>query len=70
MEDTRLGQSKKDDPADVAKTGIDALMRGDADVVHGFGNTVSTSLADVVPAEVSARMAANQAKPGSGKKTA
>jgi len=70
MDDTKLGQSKKDDPADVAKTGYDALMRGEADVVHGFKNKVSTAMADVVPAEVSARMAANQAKPGSGKKSA
>jgi hypothetical protein len=26
--DTKYGQSKKDDPADVAKTGFDAMMRG------------------------------------------
>ena len=30
MEDTKVGQSEKDDPADVAKTGFDAMMRGDA----------------------------------------
>lgn len=70
MEDTKLGQSKKDDPADVAKTGFDALMRGDADVVHGLMNKVATAMADVMPAETSARMAANQAKPGSAQKSA
>jgi short-subunit dehydrogenase len=70
MEDTKLGKAKMDDPADVARTGFDALMRGDADVVHGFKNKVSTAMADVMPAETSARMAANQAKPGGGRKSA
>ncbi len=36
LDDTRVGQSDKDDPADVAKTGWDALMSGKADVVHGL----------------------------------
>lgn len=70
MSDTKLGASGKDDPADVAKTGWDALKRGDADVVHGMMNKVATAMADVMPASVSASMAANQAKPGSGKKSA
>jgi len=70
MEDTKLGKMKKDDAADVAKTGFDAMMKGTADVVHGFGNKVSTAIADVMPAETTARMAANQAAPGSGKKSA
>jgi short-subunit dehydrogenase len=68
MNDTKLGEAKKDDPADVAKTGWEAMKSGTADVVHGFKNKVATTMADVVPAETSARMAANQAKPGSGKK--
>ena len=33
MEDTKVGQGKKDDPADVAKTGFDAMMKGEGDVV-------------------------------------
>lgn len=70
MDDTKLGQSKKDDPADVAKTGWEAMKRGDADVVHGLKNKVTTAMADVMPASVAARMAANQAQPGSGKKSA
>lgn len=28
MLDTQVGQSKKDDPADVARVGFDAMMRG------------------------------------------
>jgi short-subunit dehydrogenase len=70
MQDTKLGESKKADPADVAKTGFDALMRGDADVVHGLGNKVMTAVADLLPSSLTARMAANQARPGSGKQSA
>jgi short-subunit dehydrogenase len=32
---TKVGQSRKDDPADVVKTGFEATMRGDGDVVTG-----------------------------------
>src|ERR1700755_2459958 len=32
MLDTKVGQQEKDDPADVAKTGFDAMMRGDGDI--------------------------------------
>src|SRR5215207_10639575 len=38
MLDTKVGTQKKDDPADVAKTGFDAMMRGDGDVVSGWQN--------------------------------
>ena len=36
MMDTKVGTAKKDDPAEVAKTGFDAMMRGDGDVVSGL----------------------------------
>jgi short-subunit dehydrogenase len=70
MQDTKIGEASKADPADVAKTGFDALMRGDADVVHGMGNKVTTAIADLLPSSLTARMAANQARPGSGKQSA
>ena len=41
MLDTKVGQGEKDDPADVAKTGFDAMMRGDGDVVAGMKNKIS-----------------------------
>ena len=49
MMDTKVGQSKKDDPADVAKTGFDAMMRGDGDVVSGWQNKLQTAIASVTP---------------------
>src|SRR4029453_17615212 len=38
LTDTKVGQDKKDDPADVAKDGFDAMMKGEADVVSGWKN--------------------------------
>jgi len=35
MMDTEVGTSKKDDPADVAKTGFEAMMAGESEVVAG-----------------------------------
>lgn len=65
MEGTELRQSSHNDPADLATTAFDALMRDDADAVHGLRNAVSTVMADVVPSGESLRMAAHQAKPDS-----
>jgi short-subunit dehydrogenase len=66
MTDTKVGTSKKDDPADVARTGFEAMMRGDADVVHGIHNKLMTAASDVLPASVTAHQHAKMAKPGSG----
>src|SRR5215207_7565538 len=44
MMDTKIGQSKKDDPADVARTGFDAMMRGDGDVVTGWMNKMRAAI--------------------------
>ena len=65
MMDTKVGQSKKDDPADVAKTGFDAMMRGDGDVVSGWQNKLQTAIASVTPAGILARQHAAKAAPGS-----
>ena len=36
LDDTVVGQSEKDDPADVAKDGFTAMMRGDSSIVTGY----------------------------------
>jgi short-subunit dehydrogenase len=68
MLDTQVGQDKKDDPADVAKIGFDAMMRGDGDVVSGWKNKFTTVLASVTPAGMLAEQHRKMAEPGSGKK--
>ena len=63
--DTRIGQAKKDDPADVARQGYDAMMRGDGDVVTGWKNKLQTAIANVTPSGVLAEMHRKQTEPGS-----
>jgi short-subunit dehydrogenase len=68
MLDTAVGQSEKDDPADVARVGFDAMMRGDGDVVSGWKNKVQSTIANVTPAGVLAEQHRRMAEPGSAKK--
>ncbi len=65
MLDTKIGQSKKDDPADVAKTGFKAMMNGDGDVVSGWHNKLQSAIANITPASVLADMHRKKAAPGS-----
>ena len=66
MEDTKIGQSEKDDPVDVAKVGFEAMMKGEGDVVSGFKNKVLSTVANVTPAGVLAEQHKKKAQPGSG----
>ena len=68
MMDTKVGQSKKDDPADVAKTGFEAMMRGDGDVVSGWMNKLQSAIASVTPAGILAEQHRKQAEPGSAQR--
>jgi short-subunit dehydrogenase len=69
MLDTKVGQDKhKADPADVAKTGYDALMRGEASVVHGLDNKLRVAAAKAAPQTAMAEQHRGMAEPGSGKK--
>jgi short-subunit dehydrogenase len=65
MLDTKVGTSKKDDPADVAATGFKAMMNGDGDVVSGWHNKLQTAIANVTPASILAEQHRRQAAPGS-----
>jgi short-subunit dehydrogenase len=64
MLDTRVGQGVKDDPADVARLGFDAMMRGDGDVVSGWKNKLQSAIANVTPAGVLAEQHRRMAEPG------
>lgn len=66
MDDTQVGQSKKDDPADVANTGYEAMMKGEGDVVHGMKNKVQAAMAAVTPDSQLAERHRKMAEPGSG----
>jgi len=69
MEDTKLGQAHKDDPADVARDGFEAFIAGKDHVVAGsVKNKIQANLATHLPDRVTAEMHAKMAEPGSGDK--
>ncbi|MDP1585470.1 MAG: SDR family NAD(P)-dependent oxidoreductase [Bradyrhizobium sp.] len=67
MLDTGVGAAKKDNAADVARTGFDAMMRGDSDIVSGFKNRLQSAVAQVIPAGFLARQHRKYAEPGSAR---
>ncbi len=67
MLDTKLGQSSKADPAEVARTGFDAMMAGDGEVVAGWMNKLRAAIANVTPAGVLAEMHRSRAAPRSAR---
>ena len=68
MEDTKLGTSTKDDPADVARDALSALLSGKDHVVAGSRmNSVQAGSATVMPDKAVSAVAAKMAEPGSGK---
>lgn len=68
MLDTKVGQQEKDDPAEVAKTGYDAMMKGEGDVVSGWMNKLRSAIALVTPSGILAEQHRKMAAPGSGEK--
>jgi short-subunit dehydrogenase len=68
MMDTAVGTAEKDDAADVANIGFDAMIKGEGDVVSGFKNKVQSAAANVTPAGVLASQHRKMAEPGTAKK--
>src|SRR5262245_2651061 len=68
MMDTKVGTDKKDDPADVAKNGFAAMMKGDGGVVSGLHNKMRAAAAHVMPAERLAKQHSKMAAPGTATK--
>jgi short-subunit dehydrogenase len=67
MLDTKVGTDEKDDPADVARVGYDAMMRGEGDVVAGWKNKLQTAVASVTPSAILAEQHRRMAEPGTAK---
>src|SRR3954463_8866108 len=65
MEDTPVANAPKDDPADVARDGFEALMAGKDHVVAGsFKNKVQAMAGHVLPDPLVAEMHRKQSEPG------
>jgi short-subunit dehydrogenase len=67
MTDTKVGSSDKAHASDVAKTGFDAMMKGELKVVAGLGNKMRAAMSHVAPDSALAEMHRGMAEPGSGK---
>ncbi len=64
MQDTPVYSAKKDDPAEVARDGFEAAMKGDDKVVAGsVTNKVQAAAAKVIPEPIKAALHAAQTKP-------
>ena len=68
MEDTKVGAGKKDDPADVAKAGFEAMMKGEGEVIFGLKNKLQVTASHVVPSDMLAEQHRKEAEPGSARK--
>lgn len=67
LDDTKVGQAKKDDPADVAKAGWEAMKTGEPSVIYGLKNKVQVAAASMMTDATTAKLHRAQAEPGSGK---
>lgn len=69
MEDTKAGAGKKDDPADVAKQGFEALMAGKDHVIAGSLMTkAQAAMSNVLPQTANAEVHRKMTEPGSANK--
>lgn len=69
MDDTKVGASEKDDPAEVAREGFEAMMAGKDHVVAGsFKNKVQAAAGHGLPDPMVAEMHRKQSEPGSANK--
>lgn len=69
LQDTKIGQSKKDDPADVARDGFEALMRGDDKVIaHSMKSKMQGVMGKLLPDKVNAGTMRGMNEPGSASK--
>jgi short-subunit dehydrogenase len=66
--DTKIGQEKKMDPADVAMQGYEAMMAGKGEVITGWMNKMRAAISSLMPAGVMAEQHRGVTEPGSAYK--
>jgi short-subunit dehydrogenase len=68
MGDTKVAERKKDDPAEVARKGFDAMMAGkDKIIAANVKSKIEGIMGELLPEPLKARLQASQTKPGSAK---
>jgi short-subunit dehydrogenase len=68
LDDTKVGQAKKDDPADVAKAGWEAMKKGEPAVIYGLKNKMQVAAAGMMTDATTAKLHRAQAEPGSAER--
>jgi short-subunit dehydrogenase len=68
MQDTKVAEGKKDDPAEVARVGFEAMMEGqDKVIAASLKSKMEGWIGEVLPEPLKAKLQARQTKPGSAK---
>ncbi|WP_375509508.1 SDR family NAD(P)-dependent oxidoreductase [uncultured Nostoc sp.] len=68
LDDTKVGSDKKDDPAEVAKQGFEALMAGkDSVLAESLKTKIEGTISQLLPDTVTAEMNRKLNEPGSAK---
>jgi short-subunit dehydrogenase len=65
MLDTKVGAGKKQSAAEVAKSGFQAMMKGDGEVVTGWNNKLKAAISRLMPSSLGAEQHRREAAPGS-----
>ncbi len=65
MLDTKVGRADKDDAADVARQGFEAMMRGEGQVITGWHNKLQAAIAHVAWSDFLAEQHRKKAEPES-----
>jgi len=66
--DTKIGASKKQPAAEVARAGFEAMLKGEGEVVTGWSNKLKAAIAHVMPSSLLAEQHRKMAAPGSAHK--
>jgi short-subunit dehydrogenase len=63
--DTKVGREEKADPADVARQGFEAMIKGEEGVITGWSNKLQVAMSKILPAHMVAEQHRKEAEPGS-----
>jgi len=66
--DTKIGTEKKMDPAEVAKQGYEAMMKGEGQVITGWKNKMQVAMSHFIPSEQMAKQHSKETAPGTADK--
>ena len=66
--DTKIGEAEKDNPADVAKVGFEAMQKGEGQVIARLKNKLQVAATHITPAGMLAEQHRKQTEPGSARR--